>query len=64
MKQLEIEGLNLNPMTESEMRNTDGGLILIDLNILDDAINLIKFAIGEVVDFFQGVYDGFTHFIK
>lgn len=64
MKNLEIDQLNLSSMSLSEMRDTDGGLILLNLRLLESIAELAKIAVGEVVDFGQGVYDGFTHFVK
>jgi len=59
-----LDQLNLSSMSLSEMRDTDGGLILVNLKIVEGIFNLGKIALGEVVDFVQGIYAGFTHFVK
>ncbi len=64
MTNFELEEMGLKPLHISEMNNMDGGLILGNFNLIKDAAELVKFAVGEVADFGQGVYDGFTHFIK
>jgi hypothetical protein len=64
MKTLEFEKTSLMPLSPVEMEGINGGLILINLNIFRATKELVEFAIGEVVDFGTGVYDGFTHFVK
>jgi hypothetical protein len=60
MKTFELEQMQLEPLTSLELREIDGGLILINLSILNGIGKAFKFLVGEAIDFVEGVGDGYN----
>ena len=61
MKTLELERWGLEPMTNSDMRTLEAGLIVGLFNLLVEAGKLV---ITEGADLAQGVQDGFNKIVN
>ena len=59
MKTLELEKMGLVQMTIAEMRDSDGGGMLLNLSSV--VAEGARFIVGEVADFVQGIIDGYQY---
>jgi hypothetical protein len=57
METLELENEGLSLMSESEMKELNGGLIV---GLGGVAVEVFKFLVGEAADFVEGVGQGYT----
>jgi|GEM_PF-5433184 len=66
METIEQEKLGLKSMSVAEMRDTDGGAIIIiqtSANLFNAIEKGLEFVVEAGADLVRGIWDGFTHFV-